>query len=289
MLAYLQSFYSFEQASSEFSSLSHFSYHFILHHLIISSSHHLIMSFASSEDDQIFENLDDLMLRINEHAESQKYACVLHRTKKFKLEVRRKTWIVCDRDRKFKESRDQERRHIFSRRIDFSFSSIVKREDDIVNSWVLKVVDFRHNHEASLAKAHSVLRRLTMISEMRNDISRQLIVQMTSTKILSSLQISNFTTEINFDDSEHFYVINSLFNARDIYNVKIQMRRDVLRLLTSIQALIRELDQDDWTYKLQKDDEDQITHFFFMKTCSLSVLKINFEILIMNCTYKINR
>jgi hypothetical protein len=110
---------------------------------------------------------------------------------------------------------------------------------------MLKVVDFRHNHEASLAEAHSVLRRLAMISEMRNVISRQLTVQMTSTKILSSLQISNFITEINFDDSEHFYVINSLFNARDIYNVKIQMRRDVLRSLTSVQALIRELDQDD--------------------------------------------
>jgi hypothetical protein len=67
------------------------------------------------------------------------------------------------------------------------------------------------------------------------------------------------------------------------------MRRDVLRSLTSVQAFIRELDQDDWTYKLQKNDEDQITHFFFMKTCFLSVLKINFEILIMNCTYKINK
>jgi hypothetical protein len=67
------------------------------------------------------------------------------------------------------------------------------------------------------------------------------------------------------------------------------MRRDVLRSLTSVQAFIRELNQDDWTYKLQKDDEDQIIHLFFMKTCSLSVLKINFEILIMNCTYKINK
>jgi hypothetical protein len=78
-----------------------------------------------------------------------------------------------------------------------------------------------------------------MISEIKNDISRQLTVQMTLTKILSQLQISNFTTEINLDDSEHFYVINSLFNARDIYNVKTQMRRKALELLTSVQALIR--------------------------------------------------
>jgi hypothetical protein len=110
---------------------------------------------------------------------------------------------------------------------------------------MLKVIDFRHNHEAFFAEAHSVLRRLAMISEMRNDISRQLTVQMTSTKIVSNLQIFDLTTEINFDDSEHLYVINSFFNARDIYNVKVQMRRDVLRSLTSVQAFIRELNQDD--------------------------------------------
>jgi hypothetical protein len=63
--------------------------------------------------------------------------------------------------------------------------------------------------------------------------------------ILSSLQISNSITEVNFDDLEHSYIVNSLLNARDIYNVKAAMRRDALKSLTSVQALIRELDQDD--------------------------------------------
>ncbi len=48
------------------------------------------MSLDSSVDDQTFESLEDLMLRVNEHADAQKYACVLHRIKKSKLEVRRK-------------------------------------------------------------------------------------------------------------------------------------------------------------------------------------------------------
>jgi hypothetical protein len=57
--------------------------------------------------------------------------------------------------------------------------------------------------------------------------------------------MSHSIIEVNFDDSEHSYIVNSLLNARDIYNVKAVMRREVLESLTSIQALIRELNQQD--------------------------------------------
>jgi hypothetical protein len=40
---------------------------------------------------------------------------------------------------------------------------------------------------------------------------------------------------------------------------------------------------------MQKDDENHITHLFFVKETSEIVLKINYKILIMNCIYKINR
>jgi hypothetical protein len=36
-----------------------------------------------------------------------------------------------------------------------------------------------------------------------------------------------------------------MFKFRDIYNLKAELRREVLKSLSSIQALIRELDQDD--------------------------------------------
>jgi hypothetical protein len=36
-----------------------------------------------------------------------------------------------------------------------------------------------------------------------------------------------------------------LFKSRDIYNLKSKLRRESLRSLTSIQALIRELKQED--------------------------------------------
>jgi hypothetical protein len=49
------------------------------------------ISLALLEDDQSFESLKDLILKINEHAESRDYVIVMSRIKKFKLSVRRKT------------------------------------------------------------------------------------------------------------------------------------------------------------------------------------------------------
>jgi hypothetical protein len=48
------------------------------------------MSLLSSSDEQTFESLKNHMLCVNEHAASEGHAVVLLRTKKFKLEVKRK-------------------------------------------------------------------------------------------------------------------------------------------------------------------------------------------------------
>ncbi len=41
-----------------------------------------------------------------------------------------------------------------------------------------------------------------------------------------------------------------MFKSRDIYNMKVQLRREIFDFLTLIQALIQELNRDDWTYDL---------------------------------------
>jgi hypothetical protein len=48
------------------------------------------MQLAFSKDDQTFVNLEDVIRRVNEHASRQEYAVVILRTKKFKLEEKRK-------------------------------------------------------------------------------------------------------------------------------------------------------------------------------------------------------
>jgi hypothetical protein len=50
-----------------------------------------VISFAFFEDEQSFETLKELILRVNEHADSRNYTIVLARIKKFKHDEKRKT------------------------------------------------------------------------------------------------------------------------------------------------------------------------------------------------------
>jgi hypothetical protein len=248
-------------------------------------------SLASSKDDQFFENLKNLILRVNKYVESQGYAIIWLRTKKLKLGITRETWFICDRDRKITESKEQERRHCTSRQIECFFSLTAKKQRKI---WFLEVINSTHNHFFSLAKAHSILKRMTMIAEIKSDICRQFTVQTFTFKILFSLRIFDsidieknaFADAIASSDTD---LINSMFSTRDIYNFKTQLRRDALDSLTSVQILIREFDERDWMFQLQKNVEDQITHLFFSKDSCQSILKNNYEVLIMNCIYKTSK
>jgi hypothetical protein len=51
--------------------------------------------------------------------------------------------------------------------------------------------------------------------------------------------------DLSSHDSNDEIMIKSMFKARDIYNIKVQMRRDALGSWTWIQALIRQLQEED--------------------------------------------
>ncbi len=80
-----------------------------------------------------------------------------------------------------------------------------------------------------------------MNAEIRNDISRQLQIQTKSSEIFTSFRISEFIISSNLENFEEF---NSMFKSRDIYNLKVELRRESLKSLTFIQILIRELKQE---------------------------------------------
>jgi hypothetical protein len=53
---------------------------------------------------------------------------------------------------------------------------------------------------------------------------------------------------------------------------------------------MRELDrEDDWKFSFQKNNHNQISHLFFSKKFSHNILRFNFEVLVLDCTYKTNR
>jgi hypothetical protein len=71
--------------------------------------------------------------------------------------------------------------------------------------------------------------------------------------------------------------------------MKAQLRRDELDFMTSIQALMHQLADDDWFFAFQKNRRNQINHLFFLKKSSQIILKVNYEVLVMNCIYKTNK
>ncbi len=52
---------------------------------------------------------------------------------------------------------------------------------------------------------------------------------------------------------------------------------------------MHEFDVENWTFSFRKDRLNQITHLFFFKESSQKILKVNYEVLIMNCIYKTNK
>lgn len=82
-----------------------------------------------SADGQNFEDLKNLILTVNEHAGSRGYVVTLGRTKANKDKITRKAWLVCDRGRKIREPRGQNRRHTASRLNECPFSVVAKREN----------------------------------------------------------------------------------------------------------------------------------------------------------------
>jgi hypothetical protein len=196
--------------------------------------------------------------------------------------------LICDRDRKFDDFEDQHRRHAESKRVECLFFLIEKRSNDNDDSWSLKVINSQHNHASTLVDTHSVYKRMILIVEIKSDINRQLTVQITSTQMLLSLRISDSATFANLNNFENSTIV-SLLKFKDIYNIKAQLRRDAFESLTSMQTLFRQLNKNDWIYQLQKNSNNQITHLFFIRESSQTILKNNYEIWMLDCTYKINR
>jgi hypothetical protein len=196
----------------------------------------VIVFLASSKNEQTFESFKDLILQINIHVDFREYAFVLLRTKKNINDDIKKEWLICDRKRKTSSFSEIEKRHIINKHIACFFSAIIKLVNDY---WLLKIVNFNHNHSFSLVEAHSIHRKIAM-KEIQNEINRQLRVQITSVKILINFRIIDLVIDY-IVNSEDFQLVNSMFRFRDIYIYKTFKRREIFESLIFIRTLIRKL------------------------------------------------
>jgi hypothetical protein len=84
-------------------------------------------------------------------------------------------------------------------------------------------------------------------------LNNQSTTQIAFFKIISIVRLSNLSATITFDSITFesvsfdldFVFINLLIKTRDVYNIKTQIRRDELELMTSIQTLMHQLNEND--------------------------------------------
>ncbi len=92
----------------------------------------LVMSLASSSEEFVFSSLKDLIIFINIHADFEDYAMIITRYKCSKKKIKNKAVLRCNRDEKFLESSNRNRRHSDTRLIQCSFFIVIKLNVDFV-------------------------------------------------------------------------------------------------------------------------------------------------------------
>ena len=143
------------------------------------------------------------------------------------------------------------------------------------DDWKLIVKNSFYNHFFTLSESHFALRKIAINENIINNIYKQFKANIASAQILSILRLNK--NEKNY-----------MFKSQNIYNVKIKIRRQKFDALISIQTLINQLIEKKWMFRYDIDKNDQILTLFLNKNFSQRMLKSNHEILIMNCTYKID-
>jgi hypothetical protein len=136
-----------------------------------------------------------------------------------------------------------------------------------------------HNHSLTLQGSHSALRKLALTSEVKQQIATQTKTKASSQQILHTLRAIENEEDL-------------IFKIKNIYNQRQSMRYEALSNLTSTQALLKELGQGDsknqWFLRYYSDSEP-LERMFFARSSARLLTSMNWEVLIIDSTYKINR
>ncbi len=198
---------------------------------------------------KIYNDAKLLIEELNKHAESENYAVIIARFKKFKKDVDWIVYIRCDREEKAHLMSFERCIHSDTRLMKCSFSVVDKQNEN--NDWYLEIIwNESHNHTSTLVSAHSALQRLVMTEKIQESISFLIKFEVKSTQILTHLRL---------DANQK----NSFFTRHDIYNVKNQQRRQALDILSSVQILLQNLKRKFWFWQYEKNELDRIIKLFF--------------------------
>jgi hypothetical protein len=226
-------------------------------------------------------SIDLLIPELNEHAATQGYAVVKGRSKVSKLGVRMKYWINCDRGGEVKP-RGHGHRLTSSRCIGCPFEAIAKLENNLedelgLGSWIFTVKCPDHNHPPTKPSA-SVPHRMEALKkpEVRRELEKEWPKGSRVNSTLKGLRL----------DLE-----DPIFKPQDIWNANAVFKAATMGSLTPTQALMRYLTESPEWYvdSKKKEYNDELQFLFFTPKVMQKLLRLNMEILIIDCTYKTNK
>ncbi|RKF56345.1 Protein FAR-RED ELONGATED HYPOCOTYL 3, partial [Golovinomyces cichoracearum] len=142
-----------------------------------------------------------------------------------------------------------------SRKTNFPFRIVAQEQRDD-GLWRCYISEEYHNHEVSDALATSLLARATLVSTIRSQLR------------------TNWQLEVT---------------ARDLYNLGQHIRIQQLGGKTPIHWLADELEQRDFFFRIDTDDNNRVTRLFMAHPECIKLLKRYPDVLLIDCTYKTNR
>ena len=165
----------------------------------------------------------DVLNYIQAFAKSRDYAVRIRRTKRHKKSKSNQygvMYVMCFKRGKIVFFVINKRKRIVSRMIECSFSVVIREKNDV---WSTKVVCEDHNHEGVHVKVHSFQRKIEMTFEVKERIKTIMRFDRSLKNLFDELRSENF---------------DCIIDIKDIYNVRNELKVEMLKNLTFTQALL---------------------------------------------------
>jgi hypothetical protein len=221
-------------------------------------------------DDVLFNSADELQQQIQTHAKDQGYAISILRSRTNKHKEVKLYFFQCVKGGKPRDRvKDTRFKPFVSQKTECPFRCQGRRNPDGI--WQLTVTNSNHNHDPEAAIFHWQHRFLpTWLHDQ--------VTNMTKANILPK----QIAISLRYVDP------NQLFTMQDIYNIRKVIRIEQLAGKTPIEAMLYELQKSNYIYEYQLDQQRHITHLFFAHPTSIELLKRYLDVVLMDCTYKMN-
>jgi len=230
-----------------------------------------------------FKTPEEARVAANSFALPHGYALVHKSTLFDKKKRRRRIVLGCDRHgsrREYISTTRKKRPNAATRKCGCSMElNIVRIGEPETSSerWKLehRTRSIVHNHPpSSNPSAHPVHRRA----------SRTMLVRTTiATDANTGTRVAQTASRLRLEHPD------VLFVDHDIYNERQRAVTSQLDGMSRMEFLLKELEEGDYTFAVTTDDRSRITNLFFAYGPAVEIYKDNFDVLLLDCTYKTNK